>query len=126
MPLYDFSEEPNFTGLIGQLFGTDENFSAFQAVLNTDPRKGAVIQGTGGVRKVRYRDLRRGMGTRGGIRIIYLFLEQYEVILLIAGYTKEIPDLTPAQKQIVKRLAENYSEECRTRNEIFQQRKARR
>ncbi len=108
MPLYDFREEPNFTRHIPELFGTDENYSAFQAVLNQNPRKGDVIQGTGGLRKVRYRDTGRGMGTRGGLRIIYLFAEAYDVILLVLGYNKNIPDLTPAQKQVVKKLAEDF------------------
>ena len=91
------------------MFGTDENYSAFQAVLNDNPRKGDVIQGTGGVRKVRYRDTGRGMGTRGGLRIIYLFAEAYDMILLLMAYNKNIPDLTPAQKQVVKKLAEDFT-----------------
>ena len=124
MPLYNFSEEPQFTRLIEPLFGTDENFSAFQAVLNANPRKGDVIQGTGGVRKVRYRDINRNMGTRGGIRVIYLFAEKYDVILLITGYTKEIPDLTPAQKQIVKSISEAYLEQLQARDGLVKKRKA--
>jgi hypothetical protein len=35
------------------------------------PEAGDVIEGTGGLRKLRYRDARRGKGSRGGLRVVY-------------------------------------------------------
>jgi hypothetical protein len=35
------------------------------------PDAGDVIEGTGGLRKLRFADLRRGKGKRGGLRVIY-------------------------------------------------------
>src|SRR3546814_6674554 len=49
----------------------DATFSAFQADLIKNPEAGDVIAGTGGLRKVRHGDPRRGKGKRGGLRIIY-------------------------------------------------------
>jgi hypothetical protein len=48
----------------------DEAFSALQAALLADPEAGEVIRDTGGLRKVRVADGRRGKGKRGGLRVI--------------------------------------------------------
>ncbi|MGZ5612801.1 MAG: hypothetical protein ACXWF8_18235 [Methylobacter sp.] len=49
----------------------DEAFRALQSALLANPEIGDVIEGTGGLRKMRQGDLRRGKGKRGGLRIIY-------------------------------------------------------
>jgi len=50
----------------------DEGFRALQTALMQNPQQaGDVIQGTGGLRKLRWADARRGKGKRGGLRIIY-------------------------------------------------------
>jgi hypothetical protein len=49
----------------------DSAFAELQRFLITDPEAGAVIQGTGGLRKIRFADKRRGKGKRGGLRIVY-------------------------------------------------------
>jgi hypothetical protein len=36
-----------------------------------NPEAGDVIEGTGGLRKLRHGDPRRGKGKRGGLRVIY-------------------------------------------------------
>ena len=36
-----------------------------------NPEAGDVIQGAGGLRKMRFADSRRGKGKRGGLRVIY-------------------------------------------------------
>ena len=40
----------------------DEQFRAFQAALLANPHLGDVIEGTGGLRKIRQADKRRGKG----------------------------------------------------------------
>lgn len=49
----------------------DAAFSRLQTELFRDPVAGDLIQGTGGLRKLRFRDERRGKGKRGGLRVIY-------------------------------------------------------
>lgn len=122
---FDFREEAAFTRQIPDLFGTDNNYSAFQTLLNENPRKGDVIPDSGGIRKIRYRDITRGKGQRGGVRIIYLFIEQYELILLIRGYNKNIPDLTPAQRAVVKQLAEDFTEQVRVERDLLKRQRER-
>ena len=50
---------------------TDVQYREFQNMLLKNPTKGDVIAGTGGLRKVRFADPRRGKGKRGGLRAIY-------------------------------------------------------
>lgn len=83
---------------------SDENFSDFQQELMLNPTAGEVIQGTGGLRKVRFQDSSRGKGKRGGLRIIYYWWLKESEFLLFTVYGKgEMDDLTPEQR---KKLAE--------------------
>ena len=53
-----------------QSYLNDENFRELQKVLMDNPEAGDVIEGTGGLRKVRHADEKRGKGKRGGLRVI--------------------------------------------------------
>jgi hypothetical protein len=48
----------------------DEGHRALQNAVMLFPEMGVVIPGTGGFRKLRWKDRRRGKGTRGGLRAI--------------------------------------------------------
>lgn len=50
---------------------SDQAFRALQNELMKSPEAGDEIQGTGGLRKLRFADVRRGKGKRGGLRVIY-------------------------------------------------------
>jgi hypothetical protein len=52
---------------------SDEAFRLLQATLMKNPDAGDVIEGTGGLRKLRFADARRGKGKRGGLRVIYFW-----------------------------------------------------
>ncbi|WP_307722094.1 helix-turn-helix domain-containing protein [Pseudoduganella albidiflava] len=72
-----FIELPSFQRLRAEYFD-DDAFRALQSELMKNPEAGDVIKGTGGLRKIRYADERRGKGKRGGLRVIsagHLFLE---------------------------------------------------
>ena len=49
----------------------DAAFRVLQDALMKSPDAGQVIEGTGGLRKMRFADARRGKGKRGGLRVIY-------------------------------------------------------
>lgn len=66
-----FIELPPFQRLRDEYFD-DASFREFQLTLMKDPEARDVIKGTGGLRKIRYADERRGKGKRGGLRVIYL------------------------------------------------------
>ncbi|WP_437613704.1 toxin [Erwinia sp. V71] len=81
---------------------SDDDFKSFQQMLLADPLCGAVIQHTGGLRKVRFGDARRGKGKRGGIRVIYYWWLEQSHFLLFTVYSKdEFDDLTRQQCDVL-------------------------
>lgn len=77
-----FVELPAFEKYRAQYLD-DEGFKELQNTLMRAPEAGVVIQGTGGLRKLRFADERRGKGKRGGLRVIYFFLGRSKSILAI-------------------------------------------
>lgn len=104
----EFIETPTFTRQI-QLIATDEELIQLQHELIADPEKGALIQGTGGLRKVRMALGSRGKS--GGARVIY-FLATREVVYLILAYPKNEKDsLTASEKAKLKALTQQLKGE---------------
>jgi len=80
----------------------DEAFSALRVALMADPEAGDVIRDTGGLRKVRFADSRRGKGKRGGLRVIYYWWEPGRQFWLFTLYGKgDVSDLTAEQRKVV-------------------------
>lgn len=85
-----------------------------QAELLRNPEIGPVIQGTGGLRKVRIADPGRGKGKRGGYRVIYLDLPKVERTYLLALYDKdEKDDISPDEKRILRGLVAELKREAK-------------
>ena len=106
-----FIENPAFTRVREDLFGGDDGYRAFQEVLLEEPRAGVVIPGTGGLRKVRVRAAEQNRGKRGGLRVIYLYLEERARIILFAAYAKNVADdLTPQQKKALSDAVQQEKE----------------
>ena len=84
---------------------SDYDLSELQNCLLENPKAAPVIQGTGGLRKIRI-----GLGNKGksgGVRVIYIDFDKYEVIFLIYAYAKnEADDLSPEAKLRFKALIE--------------------
>ena len=88
-----------------QSYLNDENFREFQQMLMKNPEAGDVIEGTGGLRKVRYADEKRGKAKRGGLRVIYYWWQPGKQFWLFTVYNKdEMDDLTAAQRKTLKEL----------------------
>ena len=76
-----------------------------QSYLLGDPERGDLITGTGGLRKARFGDARRGKGKRGGLRIIYFWWQRRSQFWLFTIYDKdEVEDLSPKDKKWLKDL----------------------
>jgi mRNA-degrading endonuclease RelE of RelBE toxin-antitoxin system len=83
----------------------DEEYRLLQLHLAGQPEAGAVIKGTGGLRKVRWSVGARGK--RGGVRLIYYWSKPLDRILMLLIYSKsERDDLTPGQLKILRRIVE--------------------
>ncbi|MBI5547240.1 MAG: type II toxin-antitoxin system RelE/ParE family toxin [Deltaproteobacteria bacterium] len=83
----------------------DQGFAALQAEMMANPTAGDVIKGTGGLRKLRCSDGRRGKGKRGGLRVICFWWETGAQFWLFAVYDKnEAADLTPDERKALKAM----------------------
>ena len=83
----------------------DEAFRALENLLMKHPEAGDPIPGTGGLRKMRFADKRRGKGKRGGLRIIYYWWDAGFQFWLFTLYDKdEMSDLTPQQRKALREL----------------------
>ena len=97
-----FIEAPAFTRHLPSYL-TDDEYRRLQEALLANPEGGAVMPGTGGFRKMRWPDPRRGKGTRGGLRVIYYHFANEAQLWLMTVYGKdELKDLTAAEKRTLK------------------------
>lgn len=103
----EFFEAPAFTRYVSSYL-TDDEYREMQGRLARAPEAGDMIPGTGGFRKLRWADPKRGKGQRGGLRVIYYYFPGERQIWLITLYGKnEASDLTPKQKQTLKSAIED-------------------
>lgn len=95
----------------------DDAYRLFQQELMGNPAAGDVMEGTGGLRKLRQPDPRRGKGKRGGLRVIYYWWSGGDQFWLFTVYDKDqMDDLTPAQRKLLKQLLKNELEHRQTGN----------
>ncbi|PHZ24297.1 type II toxin-antitoxin system RelE/ParE family toxin [Yersinia massiliensis] len=100
MDFLQFIETPFFSKQWEVLL-TEDEFRELQQVLLLNPSSGALIVGTGGVRKVRFAIGQKGKS--GGVRIIYYYQEPQSRIWLFTVYPKNQKDtLTSSEKQQFK------------------------
>ena len=98
----EFVEAPPFTRHLADYLN-EEGYRELQARLAANPEAGDLIPGTGGFRKLRWADARRGKGRRGGLRVIYYYLPSDHQIWLMTVYDKnEASDLSEKQKKALK------------------------
>lgn len=89
----------------------DELFRGLQLELLKNPEAGALIEGTGGLRKLRLGDTSRHKGRRGGLRVIYYWWSGGARFWLFTLYGKnEQNDLTSQQKKLLKQLLDKELE----------------
>jgi hypothetical protein len=86
----------------------DDSFKDLQFELMTKPDAGNLIRGTGGLRKFRFTDERRGKGKRSGLRVIYFWSDPRKEFWLFTVYDKdEMTDLTAGQRKTLKDYLES-------------------
>ena len=85
------------------------------------PEAGNLIPGTGGLRKLRFLDPRRGKGKRGGLRVIYYWWSLGLQFWLFTIYDKdEVADLTPPRCKAPKVMVKAELEARRSDEENHQ------
>lgn len=89
---------------------TDEEMQAVENELLENPERGDTMGDTGGVRKIRAAT--EGRGKSGSARVAYLYVEERATVYFILAFPKNVqPNLTAAQKKVVREEAEGLKAE---------------
>ncbi len=108
-------ELPEFIRHSQKLLGADEHQNLINH-LALYPQSGVIIQGTGGIRKLRWK--REGMGKSGGVRVIYYFHnENYPLFLLTLFGKSEKVNLTKSERNELAKLTKILIERYGGKNE---------
>lgn len=100
-----FVELPSFMARWKSLGLDDTDLLRLEIELINNPKIGAVLKGTGGVRKVRFAFEDRGKS--GSVRVIYIDFEVYEKIFLLTAYAKsDQANLTKKERNDLRGLVE--------------------
>jgi len=94
--LYTVAETPEYIRQVEKLLSSDER-SDLVLYLAAHPRAGDLIEGTGGVRKMRW--ARGSRGKSGGVRVIYYVHSDAMPLYLLTLFAKnERPNLSKAER----------------------------
>lgn len=96
----EFVETPTFTRQVTTLLA-DEEYRALQQDLLSNPARGALIKGGGGIRKVRF--AAAGRGKSGGVRVIYYWVTAQDQIYMLLIYSKSRKDDLSDQETAILR-----------------------
>lgn len=97
----EFIETPTFTRMITALLSDDE-YWGLQNMLMENPARGEIIQGGGGIRKLRY--AAQGGGKSGGMRVIYYWVKDRDQIYMLVAYPKsKKDDLTDKETAVLRK-----------------------
>jgi len=108
-------EVPEYTRQAERLLSETER----QAVIDylaAFPKAGVILQGTGGLRKIRW--ARQGSGKSGGVRVIYYFHNEQIPLYLLTVFGKgEKANLSKAESNELARLVRLLVDAWSTRDE---------
>ena len=104
------AETSEFLRKSGRLLDENEKMSIIE-YLALHPKAGAVMQGTGGIRKLRW--ARKGMGKSGGVRVIYYYHNESMPLYLLTVFGKgEKQSLSKGERnelaKLVKLLVQSW------------------
>ncbi|MCL4772130.1 MAG: type II toxin-antitoxin system RelE/ParE family toxin [Burkholderiaceae bacterium] len=102
--LHGIAELPTYTRLADKLLSTEERQDLID-YLAEHPKAGDVMEGTGGVRKLRWR--RGGQGKSGGVRVIYYYHDDLMPLYLLTLFAKgDKANLTKAERNDLSDLVD--------------------
>jgi mRNA-degrading endonuclease RelE of RelBE toxin-antitoxin system len=103
--MFTFIEATQFTARVHGYLDDDE-YAALQWALAIRPDTGAIVRGSGGLRKLRWRA--QGRGKSGGYRVIYYWRARAGEIWLLTIYAKSEEQSIPAH--VLRALKEEVEE----------------
>ena len=99
--MFSFIETKLFS-LIREDYLPDDQYAKLQTALIERPECGALIPGSGGVRKLRWSQ--SGRGKRGGVRVIYYAKVRDGIVFMLTIYAKNEDESIPAH--ILRKIKE--------------------
>jgi hypothetical protein len=104
-----FIETSEFRRRWSRLGFGEEDLRELQGYLLEHPSAGDIVQGTGGVRKLRW--ARPGRGKSGGVRTMYIDFADSETTWLITVFSKnERADLSAEERAEIRRFVKRIKE----------------
>lgn len=108
------TETEPFQNKINKLLSKEEKDDLI-AYLSEHPSSGVLIQGTGGIRKLRW--ARGNKGKSGGVRVIYYFHSNVMPLYLLAAFGKnEKANISVEEKNILSKAAKELVSYWRHKN----------
>lgn len=104
--MHEFIETPLFSKML-ERYLDDDAYAQLQAALTARPEAGAIVPGSGGVRKLRWGA--EGRGKRGGLRVIYYLRTARGQIWMLTLYGKNVQENIPGH--VLKQLREEIDDE---------------
>lgn len=94
--MHGVAELPSYVRLADKLLSEEERQDLID-YLAEHPKAGDIMEGTGGVRKLRWR--RGGQGKSGGVRVIYYYHDDFMPLYLLTLFAKgDKANLTKAER----------------------------
>jgi hypothetical protein len=78
-----------FAAKVERLGLTSDDLREIETITVSDPTAFPIMQGTGGLRKMRFSPASRNVGRSGGVRVCYVFIELAGQIWLIILFAKK-------------------------------------
>jgi mRNA-degrading endonuclease RelE of RelBE toxin-antitoxin system len=111
-----FVRFPSFT-CDWERFGLDDaDLRSLELEIIRNPTRWPVIQGTAGLRKIRFSGPRAARGKSGAYRVCYVFLPEFGTIALVVIFGKSEKDnLNHADRCAISSVVEAYRDELETK-----------
>jgi len=100
-----FIETASFTKYLNAYLN-DNEYRELQKFLVEQPEAGVLIQGTGGLRKLRWSVDNKGK--RGGVRVYYWQISKDQIYLFTLYAKNEMTDLSSEDKKALKKMLEDW------------------
>jgi len=106
----EFIESPLFTKQWFESGLDDEDLNELQLIILSDPESGIIMEGTGGLRKIRFAC--RDKGKSGGVRVCYVDFAFFEKVFLLRVFSKsEKSNLSQDERNQIKKTVKQLKEE---------------
>ncbi len=91
----------------------DDDLHALQVLIMVQPAAPPVLEGSGGLRKMRFAPSRWNVGKSGAARVCYVHFPEWHIVLLVTAYSKDEqddipPDHLAAYRRAIERIRREF------------------